>query len=106
MPPQLATHALGVARQGKCIKSLTARRKPAINDLFGAHLPAGNGPNREHGADDPIGANTMTAPATVSGEVYHSSHWETSSFPGRREKPATRKSGDLPSKQGAIPPRL
>ena len=45
-------------------------------------------PNREHGADDPKGAKTVTAPATVSGEVLcELCHWET----GKAHiKPATR----------------
>jgi hypothetical protein len=36
------------------------------------------GPNREHGEDDPIGAESVTAPATVSGEGFGKhGHWET-----------------------------
>ena len=35
-------------------------------------------PNREHGEDDPIGADAVTAPATVSGEVLCAiRHWAT-----------------------------
>jgi hypothetical protein len=44
----------------------------------GASMPDGKRPNREHGADHPIGAKTVTAPATVSGEAKcMKSHWET-----------------------------
>ncbi len=32
-------------------------------------VPVGQKHNREHGEDHPIGANTVTAPATVSGLV-------------------------------------
>jgi hypothetical protein len=35
------------------------------------------GPKREYGEDDPKGAETVTAPATVSGEVLSDIHWET-----------------------------
>jgi cobalt transporter subunit CbtB len=36
--------------------------------------PAGQRPNREHGADDPSGAKPVTAPATVSGEAPATRH--------------------------------
>src|SRR4051794_24152063 len=43
------------------------------------------GINREHGEDDPIGAETVTAPATVSGEpAANSDHWETGKVGVRR----------------------
>jgi hypothetical protein len=45
-------------------------------------------PNREHGEDDPNGAKTVTAPATVSGEVLiELCHWETGKA---QSEPATR----------------
>jgi hypothetical protein len=43
----------------------------------------GQGPNREHGEDDPIGAKPVTAPATVSGEVKRI---KPLGFPGRPRK--------------------
>ncbi len=38
-------------------------------EQFGASKPVGEKHNREHGVDHPIGAETVTAPATVSGLV-------------------------------------
>ena len=41
------------------------------------------GPNREHGEDDPIGAESVAAPATVSGEGFGDhGHWETGKAAG------------------------
>ena len=40
-----------------------------MNGVFGASQPVGEKHNREHGEDHPIGAKTVTAPATVSGLV-------------------------------------
>jgi cobalt transporter subunit CbtB len=52
--------------------------------------------------DDPIGAKSVTAPATVSGEVSSTiGHWATGKA---RAKPKTRKSGDLPRNAGAYCP--
>jgi cobalt transporter subunit CbtB len=48
------------------------------------------GPNREHGEDDPIGAESVTAPATVSGEGSGDhGHWETGKAAGTR-RPASQ----------------
>ncbi len=50
----------------------------ALQFLCGARSQTDGGPNREHGEDDPIGANSVTAPATVSGEGFGAyGHWET-----------------------------
>ena len=50
----------------------------ALQYSCGARSQTDFGPNREHGEDDPIGAETVTAPATVSGEDFGSiGHWET-----------------------------
>ena len=58
-------------------------------------------PNREHGVDDPIGAKSVTAPATVSGEVLSDiGHWATGKAV-QSQRPA--KSGDLPRNAGALP---
>ena len=57
------------------------------------------GPKREYGEDDPKGAKTVTAPATVSGEVLEYlplGNWEGAL------KSTTRKSGDLPSKMSVF----
>jgi len=44
------------------------------------------GIKREHGEDDPIGAETVAAPATVSGEpAVNSDHWETGKVDDRRK---------------------
>lgn len=48
------------------------------------------GINREHGADDPEGAEAVAAPATVSGEpVASTDHWETGKV-GIRQRPASQ----------------
>jgi len=57
---------------------LTDSCQPVTTPLCGARSQTDFGPNREHGEDDPIGAETVTAPATVSGEGFGSiGHWET-----------------------------
>src|SRR5262245_48292750 len=56
----------------------------------GALKPAGQEPNREHGADDPIGAKTVTAPATVSGEVERSNATGKPGRPHPTAKPQVR----------------
>ena len=67
---------------------LTERATNWHIEVLGAQKPYGEEPNREHGEDDPKGAKTVTAPATVSGEVLcELCHWET----GKAHiKPATR----------------
>jgi hypothetical protein len=52
---------------------------PSLPKMGGSVLwvPVGQKHNREHGEDDPIGAETVTAPATVSGEVCAKRHWAT-----------------------------
>ena len=45
-----------------------------VNDGFGSTPPFGGWTKREHGADDPNGAKTVAAPATVSGEPYLGCH--------------------------------
>jgi cobalt transporter subunit CbtB len=53
-------------------------------------MPKGGGPNREHGEDDPIGAESVTAPATVSGEGFGKlGHWATGKAAGTR-RPASQ----------------
>jgi cobalt transporter subunit CbtB len=78
---------------------LTFTSKAANDGMFGAsHGHNGLKPNREHGADDPIGAKTVTAPATVSGEVEAmplGAHGQ----PGRRFYRLSRESGDLPDRK-------
>jgi hypothetical protein len=64
-----------------------------------------DGINREHGADDPNGAKTVAAPATVSGLpdvlvvfVSNTMPLRSSSWEGRCQA-HIREPGDLPSKQ-------
>src|SRR3546814_2931421 len=52
--------------QGRC-NALTDRLKFAYLRGDGSPTDEFQGINREHGADDPIGAKAVTAPATVSG---------------------------------------
>lgn len=46
-------------------------------------------PNREHGVDDPIGANSVTAPATVSGEGRRQTSLGNPSLGNREDGVAT-----------------
>src|SRR3546814_21050891 len=52
--------------QGRC-NALTDRLKFAYLRGDGSPTDEFQGINREHGADDPIGATAVTAPANVSG---------------------------------------
>ena len=71
------TGRLAAQRTGSVLKSQTVKE-----------------PNREHGEDDPRGADAVTAPATVSGEVLCGlRHWATGKA-SQNQRPA--KSGDLP----------
>jgi len=73
--------------------ALTRLCKSGQTISFGAPKAIAKGPKREYGEDDPKGAETVTAPATVSGEVLKLMPL------GNREgalRPSTRKSGDLP----------
>jgi len=73
----------------------------SVRPLSGADGSRGQagGINREHGEDDPNGAETVAAPATVSGEVLPSMPLVRG--PGRPASPSTRKPGDLPSSDTA-----
>jgi cobalt transporter subunit CbtB len=84
---------------------LTARVRSGIRGASGAsHGPQGRKLKREHGADDPIGAKTVTAPATVSGEDV--AYVTGVLAPGRRLIRPSRKSGDLPDETPGESPKF
>ena len=85
---------------------LTAPAHSGISPVSGAsHGPLGPKQNREHGEDDPIGADAVTAPATVSGEDV--AHVTGVQAPGRRQIRPSRESGDLPDNEpGFGPPNI
>jgi hypothetical protein len=82
---------------------LTRRQFRAnLAGLGGDSKPAGQRPNREHGADYPSGAKAVTAPATVSGEAICEVPLGLS--PGKAQvSPETRESGDLPPRRDLFP---
>ena len=68
----------------------------ALHMACGARCQTDCGPNREHGEDDPIGAESVTAPATVSGEDFGSiGHWETGKA-ARVQRPASQETCHAP----------
>src|SRR5579883_893281 len=70
-------------------RALRERRDGSPTDGF-------QGINREHGADDPRGANAVAAPATVSGEP--AAHRRPLGNREGRRQVTTREPGDLPSR--------
>ena len=68
----------------------------ALEEPCGARSQTDCGPNREHGEDDPIGAESVTAPATVSGEgLGTSGHWETGKA-AKVQRPASQETCHAP----------
>lgn len=54
---------------------------------------------REYGEDDPIGAETVAAPATVNGEQSPTRHWFATT--DKADGAKTREPGDLPAQSAA-----
>ncbi len=57
-------------KQGLAVFALTGAASPCHHSISRCFGLKGLELKREHGEDDPKGAKTVTAPATVSGEVW------------------------------------
>jgi hypothetical protein len=70
-----------------CERALTAHPEACQTDDIRCPEAIAKGPKREYGEDDPKGAKTVTAPATVSGEVLKLmplGNWEGALEPSTR----------------------